>query len=214
MSVPAKITFSEEEIDTLQEVMNIAFGSAVADLAEMINIYVVLSVPKVKVLPATELLDYIKTEVVDYRCVTVVEQDFLAKFKGLALLVFPKTAGKSLAAMLENDVSGASGQFGQQEVLENETFKEVSNILVGACISKVAELLGDCVIYSPPRLVEQDFRNKGIAGALFASNYPAIILHTVFHFDEQEVKGYLFIVIHESAAWLRTALGAFMEQFT
>jgi chemotaxis protein CheC len=34
-----------------------------------------------------------------------------------------------------------------------ETLMEVGNILVGACIGKIAGLLGDTVAYSPPRVL-------------------------------------------------------------
>ncbi len=44
------IIISEEERDILQEVMNIAFGKASAELAELIDIYVVLSIPDIKLL--------------------------------------------------------------------------------------------------------------------------------------------------------------------
>jgi len=36
---------TEEETDILQEIMNIAFGRAASDLAEYIDIFVILSVP-------------------------------------------------------------------------------------------------------------------------------------------------------------------------
>ena len=50
MTSQPKPIFSEEEKDILQEIMNIAFGNATADLAEVIDIYVLLSVPDIKVI--------------------------------------------------------------------------------------------------------------------------------------------------------------------
>ena len=52
----SKIIISDEERDILQEVMNIAFGKASAELAEVIDIYVVLSIPDIKLLQTAEVL--------------------------------------------------------------------------------------------------------------------------------------------------------------
>ena len=46
------------ETDLLQEIMNIAFGRATSDLAEYIDIFVVLSVPHITLLQAFDLPEY------------------------------------------------------------------------------------------------------------------------------------------------------------
>jgi chemotaxis protein CheC len=78
-----------EETDILQEIMNIAFGRAASDLAEYIDIFVVLNVPYIKLLQASDLPPYINKEIKDYDKVSVVEQNFWGKFKGSAFLIFP-----------------------------------------------------------------------------------------------------------------------------
>jgi len=205
--------FTDEEIDILQEIMNIAFGSAAADLAEAIDLFVVLSVPVVRVLQAEELPEYISNEIQGYDKVSLVEQDFLAKFKGVALLIFPSGIGKSLIAMLESDVD-STFESDPLDALERETLMEVGNILVGACVSKVAELLEDVVIYSPPRVIVENLPYKAISQDMFEPGNLAIILHTVFHFNAQDVSGFLFLVCsHESINWLRKALYEFLKQY-
>lgn len=207
------VFFSDEEIDTLQEVMNMAFGSAAADLEEALDIFVVLSVPTIRVLQTSELPDYVKNEIRGYDRISIVEQDFLAKFKGIALLIFPSGLGRSLFAVLGDD-SDISFESDPMDTLERETVMEIANILVGACISKVAELLGDVVIYSPPRVVVENFPPKTISEQLFDPGKVAITLQTVFHFNAQDVSGFLFLVCNqESISWLRTALGEFLKQY-
>ena len=56
---PQSSFFSEEERDILQEIMNIAFGNATADLAELIDIQVILSIPDVQVLNFNALPTYL-----------------------------------------------------------------------------------------------------------------------------------------------------------
>ena len=98
--------------------------------------------------------------------------------------------------------------------LEKETFLEIGNILIGACIGKIAELLGDVISYSPPRVVV----DKSIRGVVYDNLYDpdnlAIVLRTVFEFNEKNISGYMFILTkQESFAWLKTALHKFLEQY-
>ena len=79
------------------------------------------------------------------------EQSFWGKFKGNAYLFFPSGTGKRIISLLGN-----GDEFFQSDPineLEKETFLEIGNILIGACIGKIAELLGDVITYSPPRVV-------------------------------------------------------------
>jgi len=200
------------ETDLLQEIMNIAFGRATSDLAEYIDIFVILSVPNIKLLQAFDLPEYINTEIKDYDNVSVVEQNFWGKFKGNAFLVFPSGAGKRMISLFDSE-----NKFFESEPtyeLEKETFLEIGNILIGACIGKIAELLGDVITYSPPRVVV----DKSIRGVVYDNlNDPdnlAIVLRTVFEFNEKNISGYMFILTkQESFAWLKTALNKFLEQY-
>ncbi|WP_300335008.1 chemotaxis protein CheC [Accumulibacter sp.] len=70
-------TLSGEEREILQEIMNIAFGKAASDLADIIDIFVVLSVPQVRMLRAQDLPEYLKTQVSAYDQITIVEQNWV-----------------------------------------------------------------------------------------------------------------------------------------
>jgi len=203
---------SAEETDILQEIMNIAFGRAAADLAEYIDIYVILSVPYVKLLRAVDLPHYIDTEINSYDKVSVVEQKFWGKFKGAAFLVFPTGTGKKLITLLD----GGAQVFESDPIyeLEMESFREVGNILIGACVGKIAELLDDVITYSPPRVVVEKKHCGVVPVDLFEENSMAIVLKTLFEFNENNVSGYLFIVTsQESFAWLKSALYKFLSQY-
>jgi chemotaxis protein CheC len=208
----SQVMITTEETDLLQEIMNIAFGRAAADLAEYIDIFVILSVPDIKLLQAHDLPAYINKEIKDYDNVSVVEQNFWGKFKGNAFLVFPAGTGKRLISMFDGgDEISKSNPINE---LEKETFLEIGNILIGACIGKIAELLGDVITYSPPRVVV----DKSIRGVVYDNLYDpdnlAIVLRTVFEFNEKNISGYMFILTkQESFAWLKTALHKFLEQY-
>lgn len=204
---------SDEEKDILQEIMNIAFGQAAADLAELINIYVILNVPYIKVLKAIDMPSYLKEELAGHDSISMVEQQFWGEFKGSAYLIFPAGAGKELVTIMGD---GGDNKFESYafDAMEKETLMEVGNILIGACVGKVANLLGDRVTYSPPRVAVENYATDSIPGEIFDLQSSAIVLRTVFTFNERDVSGFLFLVTkYESITWLKKALITFMEQY-
>jgi chemotaxis protein CheC len=208
----AKEMITTDETDTLQEIMNIAFGRAASDLAEYIDIFVVLSPPNIKVLQAFDLPSYLNSELKDYDKISVVEQNFWGKFKGNAFLVFPSGTGKRMISLFnsENKIFESEPSY----ELEKETFLEIGNILIGACIGKIAELLGDVTTYSPPRVVVENSLRGVVYDNLSDPDNLAIVLRTIFEFNEKNVSGYMFILTkQESFAWLKTALHKFLEQY-
>lgn len=205
--------FTAVEKDILQEIMNIGFGQAAADLAQVIDLAIELSVPDIQLFKACQLQEYIVKEVDSDQEISLVEQYFLGKFKGIALLVFPAKAGKQMVSLfgLKDNQSWTSNHFDQ---LEKEALVEIGNILIGACVGKITELLNDVVIYSPPRVMIEDVHQSSLPKNLFAPDSMAISMKTVFHFEQQEISGHLFLIAnHESIDWLKSALHAFMEQY-
>jgi chemotaxis protein CheC len=208
----AKVMITNNETDILQEIMNIAFGRAAADLAECIDIFVLLSAPDIKLLQASDLPAYISRELDQFDKISVVEQNFWGKFKGSAFLFFPAGTGRRMISLFDG-----GDKFLESDPiheLEKETFLEIGNILIGACIGKIAELLGDVSTYSPPRVLVEQSRHEIVSGSLIDPDNVAIVLRTVFEFNEKNISGYLFIVTkQESFAWLKTALNKFVEQY-
>lgn len=205
-------TLDSNEKDILQEIMNISFGNAAAELAEVINIFVVLSVPYVEVLKAKDLPEYIQNQVGTCESISIIEQDFWGEFTGNAILVFQAGAGRELAFMLNGD----SGVFepGSTDRFETEILMEVGNILIGACVGKLAELLGDVVQYSPPKVLIENHANDALPQNMFDPSCSAIILKTSFRFNDKDIGGFLFLVTsHESITWLKGALEKFMAQY-
>lgn len=205
--------FTGEEIEILQEIMNISFGKSAADLAEVIDTHVVLSVPFISIMQVTELPDYIKNHVRDYRNISIVEQHFWGRFRGDALLVFSSGSGKELIRMLQHG-ENMSLESDPIEILERETLMEVGNILIGACVGKLAELLKDVVTYTPPMIVLERYYNDAISESHFEPEKTAIVLKTDFTFTEGNVSGFLFLITaNESIQWLKEALRIFIAQY-
>ena len=204
---------SNEELDILQEIMNIAFGKATAELAELIDIRVKLSVPYARVIYTAELPKYIQEEIRDYGDISIVEQKFWSEFKGSALLIFPAGSGKELITLLTGEEADIFVSDPVDE-LEKGTLMEVGNILIGACIGKIAEMLHDTLTYSPPIVHVGDNAHDLLPNSVMNSYELTIVLRTSFHFEKRDVFGFLFVLTsQESMNWLKKSLHNFLEQF-
>ena len=213
MNTDTEKLLTDEEIEILKEIMNIAFGKSAADLADVIDTHVVLSVPFIKIMQVTGLPPYFREHVQGHKKISIVEQRFWGKFKGDALLVFSSGAGRSLIHLLQQDRGGIF-ESEPVEILERESLMEVGNILIGACVGKLAEVLKDVVTYTPPMVVVEKDYDEAIAESHFDPNNTAIVLKTDFRFEKGGVSGFLFLVTsNESVSWLKDALRIFIEQY-
>ncbi|MBF0553441.1 MAG: chemotaxis protein CheC [Nitrospirae bacterium] len=213
MEVNDDSTFSELEIDTLQEIMNIAFGQASADLAEVINVFIVLSVPSLKLKKAVSLSEFIGLEIGDLKNFKIVEQSYWGKSKGVALLAFPHEAELELIAMFREDTDmGFDSEMSDE--LDNEMLIEIGNILIGACVSKMAELLKDVVTFVPPRVISGEQLSEAFVENRFERESRVILLKTLFQIEGRELSGHLFLVNSlDSIHTLKDALRAFWKQY-
>ncbi|MFH1993348.1 MAG: chemotaxis protein CheC [Pseudomonadota bacterium] len=212
MSSETNDIFSDEEKDILQEIMNIAFGSATADLAEVIDIFVELSVPQIHLIPVGELPDFLKNTIHAYDETVIVDQKFWGDFSGSGLLVLPSRATKEMLMLLadkEPEVSFTK----TMATLEKESLVEIGNILIGACVGKLSELLKTFATYSPPRIINgSNVQNAFIKS--FDPSQTAIVLKTIFKFEHKDLSGLLLLLANqESIGWLRKALHEFLESY-
>jgi len=203
---------TSQEIDLLQEIMNIGFGQAAADLAEVIDIFVSINSPQLNIIKATDIHGRIQEEIPDFAGCSIVEQGYMGATQGLALMVFPQHAEKQLLSLFPGlDSSSVETDIGE---LEKEVLLEVGNILIGACVGKMLELLKTDVTYLPPRtLVGEDLQSVFSQDSPKQDSY-AMFLRTDFGFEDRSVSGYLFLVFDEdSIDPLKAALESFAAQY-
>jgi len=213
MKIESCPAFSQEEKEILQEIMNIAFGNATADLAEVIDIYVELNTPSIQLLGIGDLPDYLINRMNLHTETSIVAQNFWGDFKGSGILVLPNRSGRSLIAILDDaelndfEVKPIAGQ-------EKEVLMEVGNILIGACVGKVCELLNTFVTYTPPQVIHHNSDEYSAFVMSFDPAQTAIIMETVFRFQKIDINGLLLIITNQEAIeWLQKALHNFMEPY-
>ena len=191
--------------------MNIGFGQAAAALSEVIDLRVVMSVPKIIVLHPEEIPAFIGAEVDTPSALSMVEQFFFGRFEGTSFLLLPEDEGRKLAGLF-----GADGAAMPPDLeigsLERETVVEIGNIIIGACVGKIAELLRDQVAFQAPRFIEAPFERAMIEKHLGCDDTQlALVFKTVFHFEKQDVFGFLFLVASEgSLEWMRLAVDEYL----
>ncbi len=205
--------FTEEEKEILQEIMNIAFGNATADLAGVIDIYVVLSIPNINVINIGALPDYLRKTIDASKETSIVDQKFWGDFNGSGFLVFPTVSKTGLITFLE-DKNESEFENAPNDIVEKEVLSEIGNILIGACVGKMSELLDTFVTYSPPIIIQGDSTEYTYLIEQFDPTQPAIVMKTLFKFKEKNIDGLLLILTNqESIAWLRKSLVAFMASY-
>ena len=207
-------TISPLEVDALQEIMNISFGQAAADLSNIVNMHVTLTVPHVNIIRINEIYPCIQNEISEKCDMSMIRQFFSGKFSGSSILIFPHGEGKRLLQLFSESLALSVSSGYDIDVIEKETLIEISNIIMGTCVSKIAGLLGEMVDYTPPCYYSQDQMQATLNKAAANSDAFAIFFKTVFHFEEFDASGFLFMISNYSTLkWLKKAIKNYLNQY-
>ena len=125
---------NEEQRDCYQEITNVAMGQAADRLARLLNVYVILPIPKVNMISASEL-HMALADTASNENVSAVCQGFIGSgIAGEALLVFNDASFSDLAQLM--NYKGPLDRHGELELL-----MDMANLLIGACLSGISEQL-------------------------------------------------------------------------
>jgi chemotaxis protein CheC len=141
----AEVLDSDQK-DALQEISNIAMGTAASGLARVLESFVRLSVPRISIVETSRIAERLATNLTQHREVSAVRQAFYNQIEGEVMVIFGEEGCRELADLLAYDADGP-------EAVKQELLLEVSNILVGACMNGIAQQLGSQLSYSPPEIL-------------------------------------------------------------
>lgn len=123
-----------EFIDSCQEIVNVAMGRAADLLARLLGSFVLMPIPNVNMLEASELrmaLQYIKGRDTQ----SAVCQGFIGPgIAGEAFLIFNDASFNDIARLMKHE-----GEI--DEGVQLELLMDVSSVLIGACLKGMAEQL-------------------------------------------------------------------------
>ena len=189
MSDQPDVTLNELEQDALTELVNVGVSRAATSLRMMVGHPVLLSVPRVEIVPRRGAARMI-AEYGTPRFVAVC-QDFEGDFSGRAMLIFPET--KSLE--LVRAVTGGELPLEDIVSLEHEALAETGNVILNSCLATIANMLRRSLRMSLPDVL------RGNGADLFELSDPAkagdlvLVLYIDFNVAARDIKGYIAMLL-------------------
>jgi len=159
---------TEDQIDALKELVNIGVGRAASVLNEIVNAYIKLQIPFIKVLTPQELQHELKQRF-DDDILSAVQLRFSGSFRGIAELVFPKESAKALVAIVTDENPGDH----DLDAVKIGTLSEVGNIIINGVIGSISNVLRQQMNYGVPQYIEDKIENL-LSGDIQSDEYLSI----------------------------------------
>ncbi|MGR3294515.1 MAG: chemotaxis protein CheX [Candidatus Scalindua sp.] len=189
---------TEDQLDTLREIVNIGIGKAASIFNGMLESHIELEVPSIIMFdpenPGEELAD------VNHNDLSSVQLDFYGPFSGSSALVFPSESVEKLVTALTGEEPDSEG-FAKST---SDTLSEVGNILINAVMGSIANLLSAQIDFSPPIYKEGRFTDL-IKLKDSKEDLASLLIRANFKVQEPQINGNVFLVFE---------LGSFGELLT
>lgn len=198
-------SYNEEQLDALQEVVNIAMGQAGASLASVFDVFVQLSVPNISIMTVENTTDSMVGIVGKNTEISAVRQAFYDSMRGEAILIFKNSGCGDLA-----DLMGYENELDSQN--EQELMLDVSNILVGAVLCGIAEILDTELSFSAPSIIAIGVHVEDLFRPSNLSWSHALLIEVNFSLEARDFTCHLVILMpEESIDHMRHTITRFME---
>lgn len=196
---------SEEQREALQEVANIGMGQAGASIAKVLGEFVELSVPQISAVGAAGIPAALAALAGD-GIASAVRQAFIGELRGEAIVIFAEHSADDLAALLAyGDALDAPAS--------RELLLDISNVLVGACLGGIAELLRTTIGFSAPSLLADQVASSQLLRADGISARCALLVEVRFGIEKRVFRCHLVMLMPDDAVTaLRRALDRFVEE--
>ncbi len=197
--------YTEDQRDALQEITNIAMGQAGSSLAQLLDVFVILSVPRVRIVGVEEVPAAVGEMVDDPEDVTAVRQAFYNKLRGETMVIFGRKGCSDLADLMGYDEVKDSED-------EEELLLDVTNILVGAVLNGLGEQIEVEFGFSPPQIMAMNTPVEKVLVSDQLGWSHALLIEVNFSLEERGFKCYLIMLMpEESIDMMRQALDHLLE---
>jgi chemotaxis protein CheC len=187
--------FTEEQRDALQEIANLAMGQAATRLARLLDTFIELSVPRVRVVSAEDAAQTLREMTGIDESVTAVRQGFRSDIKGEALVIC-RSSGVGHLCALVNDPYVHSAY---DTVSQTELMFDVANVLTGACVSCILNQLDRTPIFSPPGMLGEQISLDDVFQADVLAWKVALLLEVNFALEDQTFRAHLVMLMAEES---------------
>lgn len=185
------LTWTTVEKDSIAELLNLGMGQAARALSELLQEEVLLSIPQIEIVSRANATEFL-TKLAPRELVSV-RQEFGGAFGGNAILLFSENDSLELVrALLADEIL-----LEDLPDLEQEAVSEVGNIVLNACLSSLADALGQEIPTNLPKyhkgdpnsLLEQGVDGERVADELF------LLSKIQFELKSLDIVGYLALFL-------------------
>ncbi|MCA1322696.1 chemotaxis protein CheX [Herbaspirillum sp. alder98] len=185
---------SDIELDGLTEIFNVGAGRAALSLSEIVGDEVRLSVPSVEVLRTREIDERVLA--LGNARFAAVSQVFDGPFDAEAVLLFTEAH----ALEIVRDMMGSQMRLEDLAEFEQEAMCELGNIILNACLSAMADMLGITLNSSLPDYVvssPQEISMRLSAGE--SDETYVLVLHIDLMIEKHQTQGHLIFLLSSTS---------------
>ncbi|CAH2794246.1 MAG: Chemotaxis protein CheC -- inhibitor of MCP methylation [uncultured Paraburkholderia sp.] len=199
---------TEDQRDALQEVANLAMGQAATGLARLLDSFIELSVPRVRVVAVSEVAQALREMTGIQDPVSAVRQGFRSDIKGEALVICRSDSVEDLCALVSDPYSRSA----YESVSQKELMFDVANVLTGACVSCILDQLGRTPVFSAPGLLGDALTLDEVFQPGVLQWEVALLVEVNFTLEDQSFRAHLVMLMaEESIRHMNDALDALLS---
>lgn len=198
---------NEDQRDALAEISNIGMGRAGEALSQLLDTFVVLSAPRVRIVQAGEselgLCAPVPPPAQDAERVTGVRQSFFVDLQGETITVFGISGANDIGVLLGTGAGEVTG--------EEEKILDATSIMVGALVRGLSEELGISLAVTAPSLLVKDRPLHDLRVPFDDWGY-ALVLEVRLDIEQGPFACHIFTAMpDQSIARLRAHLDSMLE---
>lgn len=185
------LEFNEDQIDALREFMNVSIGAATASLANLLDAFGTMHIPKIEICNSSELSQKIESTIDLESMYYATKQLFTGKFGGECMFIISEESARNLGRHLYN-VTAPSRDDVSDAVIE------LTNILTSTIVSRLTQELDTQVQFFVPS--SQFIDAHSIVNSEDVADYSKIIIiSTILDFKDQKINGNIYILTKDEA---------------
>ncbi|CAG9265857.1 chemotaxis protein CheC [Paraburkholderia unamae] len=191
--------FTELQRDALQEIANLGMGQAATRLSGLLNAFIELSVPRVRVVAVSEAAAALREMTGIDGPVAAVRQGFRSEIKGEALVICRSGEIAELGSLVGGRGGVIYAPDADDTLTEEELMFDVANALTGACVSSMLDQLGRMPVFSQPGLLgEAIMLDEVFQPGLLAWDV-ALLVEVNFALEDQRFRAHLVMLMAEES---------------
>lgn len=181
---------SEENLDYLTEMMNIAAGNAAMSLSQLLQCKVDVKLPEVFILPVSKVSSIFKDPSMPVLCV---KTEMVGDVKGAMFLVVPNEQKKNLLKLLKQSIPNG---LRKRMPVDSTIIEEIANIIVGVFLSAIHDFSGLNIFHTVPMMaidMVQSLLDESIS-SLSGENNDVTIIESEFTINDENVRAVIFLI--------------------